>query len=133
MAALSPALVDREQGKFRDAGSITQSRVAVTVEGTSAGAGGFSTLSPGMPAVVSVGVGSTQLLAANSVRGFAVISNNTAKTIYVQLGAAAVYGSGIRLSSGASLWLSGGDLWLGDVYGVTNSGTAAIDVNEVTT
>lgn len=31
--ALSPALVDREQGKFRDAGDPTLSRVAITEEG----------------------------------------------------------------------------------------------------
>lgn len=31
--ALSPALEDRELGKFRDAGSVTLSRVAVTSEG----------------------------------------------------------------------------------------------------
>ncbi len=31
--ALSPALVDREQGKFRDAGSVTSSRVATVIEG----------------------------------------------------------------------------------------------------
>lgn len=31
--ALSPTLVDREQGKFRDAGDVTRSRVAVIPEG----------------------------------------------------------------------------------------------------
>lgn len=31
--ALSPTLVDREQGKFRDAGDVTKSRVAVIPEG----------------------------------------------------------------------------------------------------
>ena len=31
--ALSPTLVDREQGKFRDAGTVTKSRVAVIAEG----------------------------------------------------------------------------------------------------
>ena len=31
--ALSPALVDREQGKFRDAGDLTKAIVAVTLEG----------------------------------------------------------------------------------------------------
>jgi len=31
--ALSPTLVDREQGKFRDAGDLTKSRVAVIPEG----------------------------------------------------------------------------------------------------
>jgi len=32
--ALSPTLVDREQGKFRDAGDVTKSRVAVIPEGS---------------------------------------------------------------------------------------------------
>lgn len=32
--ALSPTLVDREQGKFRDAGDATKSRVAVIPEGS---------------------------------------------------------------------------------------------------
>jgi len=31
--ALSPALEDRELGKFREAGSVTSSRVAVNLEG----------------------------------------------------------------------------------------------------
>ncbi len=31
--ALSPALEDREQGKFRDAGTTAQTRVAVNLEG----------------------------------------------------------------------------------------------------
>lgn len=32
--ALSPTLVDREQGKFRDAGAVTSSRVAIVPEGS---------------------------------------------------------------------------------------------------
>lgn len=45
--SLSPALEDREQGKFRDAGDSTQSKVAVHIESSdwepSGGGGGSST------------------------------------------------------------------------------------------
>lgn len=51
------------------------------------------------PAAVSVGVGSTQVLAANANRKYALIVNDSDQTMYLGLGIAAVQGQGPRLNA----------------------------------
>jgi hypothetical protein len=87
-------------------------------------------LSPGFPAQVSVGITSTLLIPSNVNRLYAHVTNHTNKTIYIELGAAAVVQQGIRLAPGSMLTFSGSDLWLGDVNAITSSGTATISVTE---
>lgn len=67
--ALSPTLDDREQGKFRDAGSVTSSRVAVSIEGALAAPDGTDAIVVGYPsstvetyAFKSGGIGGTTLM-----------------------------------------------------------------------
>lgn len=132
--AMSPALVDREQGKFRDAGSPGQTRVAVDVEaGSISASSGFSTVGSGMPANVSVSTSSTLVLAANANRKYAHVANHSNKTVFLQFGASAVLSEGIRLSPGSVWVLSGGDLWLGVVNAIVSTGTASVSVTDLET
>lgn len=67
--ALSPTLVDREQGKFRDAGSPDVSKVAVTIEGALAAPDDTDAIVVGYPSATvetydfkSGGTGGTTLM-----------------------------------------------------------------------
>lgn len=131
---MSSTLVDREQEKFRPGSGPNQSRVAVDVEaGSISSSSGFGTLSPSMPAQIIVGLVSTLLIAANADRKFAYVSNYSGQTVFIEVGAPAALGKGIRLCSGASFIFSGADLWLGDIFGITDSGTPNVNVSEAIT
>lgn len=55
------------------------------------------------PATVNVATTSTEILAANTSRVAAVISNDSGQTLYLAVGAAAEVGKGISLPSGSKV------------------------------
>lgn len=94
---------------------------------------GFSTLSLGYPTQISVdSSGATQLLPANPARLYALISNYSDTPIFIQFGASAAVGEGLRISSGANFTISGFELWLGAVFAVSIDGPVNISVTEAT-
>jgi len=127
--ALSPALEDRELGKFRDAGSVTSSRVATKLEDVQ-GSNSFSTGAHTTPSVTNV---SATVLAANSLRRYALFTNNGGAIIYLKLGAAAVVNQGIPLQPNERYEIGLNNLWTGSVTAIKSTATAlALDVFEAT-
>lgn len=126
--ALSPTLVDREQGKFRDAGGVTVSRVAVKIEDLAASAA----VGTGAFTRVSVGTTSVTILAANSARKMAIIANNTAAAFYLNFGAAAVINQGIQLDPNEKFEIGLNNLWTGSITAIKHAGAADIEVFEGT-
>ena len=57
------------------------------------------------PAQVSVGVVSTVVLAANALRTYFMLSNDSSGIMYLGYGALAVVGRGPRLAPGQSIWM----------------------------
>lgn len=92
---------------------------------------GFSTLSPGYPTTAVVGNTSAIVIPANMNRLFAWVINNDAAIVYVQLGSPAVFGRGLPIRPGTKLFVSGSDLWLGDIYAIS-AGSVTIDLLEAT-
>lgn len=92
---------------------------------------GSSTASNTRPSVTNT---SSIVLAANSSRKFAIISNNSGATIYLKQGATAVTNQGIALVSGAVYFINQNqNLWLGDVHAIKSGGSVNLDVFEATT
>ncbi|GAH03281.1 unnamed protein product [marine sediment metagenome] len=76
---------------------------------------------------------SNVVLAANPVRLGADITNvsDPSETISLALGQAAVLGAGKTLTARGSVYHMGTDnLYSGDIYGISASGTAALSVSE---
>lgn len=82
------------------------------------------------PKQVSVANISTQILAANNIRIFARISNNSPQTIYLQYGINAVWQTGLRMSPGAALTIDTTELYQGPINAITQTGSVNIDVIE---
>lgn len=79
---------------------------------------------------VLVQTSSTQLLAANLNRAYAHITNNNSTPVYIQYGANAVIGRGIRLNGGAMFTISGSELFLGKITAISSIPNLEIDVFE---
>lgn len=110
--------------------SVTDSG-AINVVGDLTVSEGFETISVG-PTQISIGTVSTQLLAANANRLYAHIINNTSNEIYIQYSSAAALNQGLKLQAGGTLFVSGGDLWLGAVNAIALMPNQLIDVLECT-
>ena len=99
--------------------------------------GSLKVYTPGIATASNIRVGvtnsTTQLLAANSARKYAIIANNSGITIYLKMGAAAVVGEGLVLPSGAVFQITNDNLWVGSINAIrSGGGTATIDVFEGT-
>ena len=135
--ALSPTLVDREQAKFRPGTSGTESRVAVDLEGPSLTAiqsidtkstRAFSGAANTRPSVTNV---DATVLASNASRKYALFVNNTAATIYLKLGAAAVVNQGIQLGPNDRYEITSDNLFTGAVHAIKSTAVAVnLDVFE---
>jgi hypothetical protein len=79
---------------------------------------------------------SSTILASNSARKFAIIINNSAGTVYLKLGVAAVTGEGITLTTSGStsiFELNNDKLYTGLITGIkTGGGSFNLDVIEGT-
>lgn len=102
----------------------------VQVTGTLTVVQGFSTLSPGYPTQVSVGVTSVLLIAANTARKYFHIFNNSSQPIYIQYQVSAALNQGIRINSGTFFTLDSENLWLGTINGIGFIAGQLIDVLE---
>lgn len=73
---------------------------------------------------------SSQILAANTSRKFALIANYSGGTIFIKLGATAVANQGIRIANNESFVIDYNKLWLGAVNAIVAAGTGTLDVFE---
>lgn len=126
--ALSPTLVDREQGKFRDAGSVTSSRVAVVSEDVAA-SHSFSVATNTTPTVSNV---SGSVLASNTARKYACFTNNSGSIIYIKLGATAVVNQGIPIQPNGKYEINLSNLFTGTVNAIKSGTSTTLDVVEGT-
>jgi hypothetical protein len=81
----------------------------------------------------SIAAQTTAALAANPLRLYALIVNDSNETIYINLGAAAVLNQGIRLNaSGGSYEMSKkfGNLYVGAINAISTSGSKVLVVTE---
>jgi hypothetical protein len=109
-----------------DSSAVTQP-ISGTVAISSSPATGFSTIN--VSGFVVVQSTSTQLLASNSARKYAHIINNSSTPVFIQFGAAAVTGRGIKLTVGAMYTMSGYELFLGAINAISTT-TTNIDILE---
>lgn len=92
---------------------------------------GFDTISPGYPTQVTVNASaSIVLLAANPLRRYAHIFNNSSNAIFIQYAVSAALNQGIKLNPGNYFTLSGDDLWLGSINAISYINNQLIDVLE---
>lgn len=83
---------------------------------------------------VSVGTVSTLVLRRNSKRVFAILTNNGANAIHIQLGAAATAATGVRLNPyGGSFQIDRMTPWNGEVYAIAETATTVLTGVEVET
>lgn len=120
MASSVPVVIASNQSAIPVSGTVTTSP---------------TTISTGTNTRPSVGnVTSVQLLAANSSRRYAYISNQTGNPLYITLGAAAVAHQAIPLPNGGIYSINSTNLWTGTVNAISgvSSGTVNVDVFEGT-
>ncbi len=80
---------------------------------------------------VTVGTGSTVILAANDRRLFAEIINSSNEGVWIKLGATAVVGEGIYIApNGFSYVIDRNNLWRGAVNGICTSGSKIVGTVE---
>lgn len=111
-----------------DGNPITATNGALNVNAS--GGSGFSTLSPGSPGQVTVGLMSTQLLAANNNRKYAHLFNNSGSPIFIQYSADAAVNTGIWIPNRTLYTLETTNLWLGSVNAIGVVGGQLIDILE---
>jgi hypothetical protein len=80
---------------------------------------GFSTVSN--VGQILVTTSSTTVLAANIIRKYFHLVNNSNATVYIQYGSAAQINKGIKLNVGALLMISGNELFLGQINAISTS------------
>lgn len=86
--------------------------------------------SSGTPDAVTIGATSTTVMAANSGRLYAVLTNNSNEDMWVSLGAAAVLNKGIKLMPNQSFEINGFKLFRGAVYAICTSGSKSMAIFE---
>ena len=79
---------------------------------------------------VAVGTASTQVLAGNSKRKYALLVNDSNEAMYLGIGQAAVTNKGIPLAIGAAYEISGVNLITTPVYAMCASGAKNLCVVE---
>lgn len=82
---------------------------------------------------VNVAAATTQILAANTDRGYTAIVNDSDTVIYLALGAAAVLNQGIRLNArGGTFEITSVNLWFGTINGIHGgAGNKVVTVTEI--
>lgn len=90
----------------------------IEVTGTLTVGQGFGTLSPGYPALVTIGTTSVTVLSANSARKYGHVFNNSSETIFIQFQATAALNQGIKVGPGTFFTLETTNLWLGDLNAI---------------
>lgn len=74
-----------------------------------------------------------ELLAQNTAREYAIISNSGSVAAYISLNSTSTgfaAGEGIYIPAGGSYEINNSNLWMGPVYIVTTSGTTSIATEE---
>lgn len=85
--------------------------------------GGGVAITMGAPASVTVGVASTEIIAAEPTRRYAIIVNDSNEDMYLGIGAAAVMNAGIRLNKkGGAYEVNADNLTTQAINGITASG-----------
>lgn len=92
--------------------------------------GGFSSLSPGYPTQVAVGITSVIIIASNPLRKYAHVANNSGAAIYIQYAVSAALNQGVKISPGGFFTLEIENLWTGDVNAIGLVSGQLIDVLE---
>lgn len=84
----------------------------------------FPALGAATNGATSVGSSTTEILAANVSRRYAVIVNDSDEEMYLGLGASAVMNEGLRLNRhGGAWWCFGANLYTGAINGICSSGS----------
>ena len=112
-------------GEAFDVSSINPLPVSGTFTPSSPG---FSSFGQSTPKVVTVTDISTQLLAANPLRKFAWIVNNSTTRIYIQYGISAVYQRGRPIGPNSTYTITTEELFLGAINAITQTG-ASVDID----
>ncbi len=81
---------------------------------------------------VTVGTGTTVVLAYNANRVFAEIFNDSDAVIYLGLGEAAVMNEGVRIAIGGSYKFDVNNLWIGAINAISAAGSKVVCVIEGT-
>lgn len=79
---------------------------------------------------VTVGTTSVAVVAANQSRTYLFIQNDGSNDVYLTLGTASVVGKGIRLGAGIAYEMQTGNLYDGDIYGISAAAGNNIMVTE---
>ena len=116
--------------RLTDNQAVVTNAGALLVQDVLPGELGWNTFGQSTPKQVLVTNSSTELLAANSNRVYASISNNSNQTIYFQYGNAALWQEGYVLRPNATWIISTTELFLGQINAITNTGSVNIDVIE---
>lgn len=84
----------------------------------------------GSPSQVTVTDSSTLLMASNSNRKYAHISNNSGQTIYIQYSGSAALNQGIKIPPNTLYTIESSNLWLGSINAIGTTISQIIDIFE---
>jgi len=79
---------------------------------------------------VEVGSSTTEILAANANRKYALITNDGAETVYLSFGDDAVMHEGLPLGPGVAYEILPGNLYTGAINGICENGGANVCIVE---
>jgi len=80
---------------------------------------------------IAIGAASTEILAANANRVYALVVNDSNETIYLALGVAAVLHKGIRINAnGGSYEIDSANFFIGAINGISTSGSKNVTIAE---
>ena len=136
--AISGNKNDRQKDSLIES-TVTPGQVAraiVNPDGTNVG-GGTTALPPtdgsgSTPSVVSVGTSSTEIVALNTDRKWAVVSNVTKNsTVWLSIGVAAVVGSGMPIRENGFLRINRNNYTTEAINGIVSSGTINVSFQEI--
>lgn len=91
---------------------------------------GFSIISPGYPTQVSIDNVSTELFPPNPLAVYRHAVNNSAEVIFVQYGASAALNQGVPLIPRGTFFITGADLFKGQINAIGLINNQLIDVLE---
>ena len=80
---------------------------------------------------VTIGTSTTEILAANANRLYALVVNNSSSSVYLALGVNAVLNKGIRINAnGGSYEIKTDNLFIGAINGISAAGSKNVTVIE---
>jgi hypothetical protein len=83
---------------------------------------------PSVSTGVSVGTTDTLILASSGGRIWAQIANDGANVVYLNVGAAAVVGKGIRLPVGGTFTINAENMYVGALHAIAMTGATNVTV-----